>query len=464
MLTPQQIEEARQKYGITPVNQSAAPDYSGGLQAAWAAADAQKKIDNPFPKNPLQRIADGQGKDNIEVSKGALKRGIRDIASVGVQANPILHNIMIKRAPELQAAFDAFDEAITPTNDAQKEGALNTSIAEMAIPTGGAAKAAATVTKSVVKGTAAKVQTANTPKISPSKALGQIAQGKPKHLSSVARTLEAVDTTGVKTYQDLHGRIKDTIPALAKKVDTELLKDPKAYPLDELAAKGTTKGGQEVKTDFISRALTDLSTLYKSIGDDVARTEIDELIEYASKNGLTRKEVNDIARVYGEEFGSKAFSKMGEPLTGTNAQAFETTRTGLKGVARQGLGGDEAKALDSTLSALYDTEKLVQKNVDAVAKLQQRIQERKLVEKAGYYISKYTDILTGGAIRGLVGGILPRGAGYKTMNALDIEEALSKNLAIVNKALKAKTDDELIAILEKGNPTFKASGPKAASQ
>ena len=135
----------------------------------------------------------------------------------------------------------------------------------------------------------------------------------------------------------------------------------------------------------------------------------------------------------------------------------------MKDVARQGLGGEEAKALDATLSAMYDTQLLVQKNVEAVTKLEQRIQERGLVEKAGYYVSKYADILTGGSLRGFVGGILPRGAGYKTMNALDIEQSLRKNLDIVEEALKAQTDEQFLAILRKNNPVFNA-GPKGQSQ
>ena len=145
MLTPQQIEEARQKHGITPVG-GGTPNYGGGLQDAWAAADQQQQLANPFPKNPLQKIADGQGKDNIEVSKGALKQGIKDFASVGMQANPILQPMLLKHAPALKAAFDAFDKAVTPTNNAQKEGALNTSIAEMAIPTAGVRKSKVAVT------------------------------------------------------------------------------------------------------------------------------------------------------------------------------------------------------------------------------------------------------------------------------------------------------------------------------
>jgi len=44
-------------------------------------------------------------------------------------------------------------------------------------------------------------------------------------------------------------------------------------------------------------------------------------------------------------------------------------------------------------------------------------------------------------------GILPRGAGYKTMNALDLEQRLSSNLEIIKRAQGAKTPAEMEKIL-----------------
>lgn len=290
------------------------------------------------------------------------------------------------------------------------------------------------------------------PQNTPEQAIRQIGQGKPDDLKPVQTALETIDTTGVTTFKDLNTRLSDKIPELSRQVDVELDKDKGIYTLKQLEAKATSQGGKVVSTDYVTRALDDLAALYKATGDAVSLRNIQETIARAKKNGLTRKEVNNISRQYGSEFGSKAFSKTGDPLTSTNAQAFENTRSGLKGVARQGLGGPEARALDQKLSALYDTQKLITKNVEAVNKLQQRIQERGLVEKAGYYIAKYADIVTGGSIRGFVGGILPRGAGYKVMNALDIEAALRSNLDIVEAALKTKTDAELLNVLQNATP------------
>ena len=134
-------------------------------------------------------------------------------------------------------------------------------------------------------------------------------------------------------------------------------------------------------------------------------------------------------------------------MTSVNAQMYENIRSGLKDVARQGMGGTEAATLDKTISSLYNTRALISKNVEAVNKLNQRIADRGPLEKIGNALAKYADILSGGSIRGLIGGLLPRGAGYKVLNALDLEERLQRNLQIINNALKSNSDAEIIKLI-----------------
>jgi hypothetical protein len=93
------------------------------------------------------------------------------------------------------------------------------------------------------------------------------------------------------------------------------------------------------------------------------------------------------------------------------------------------------------------------------SKIKQKINERGLFEKIGHTVSKYGDILTGGSVRGLIGGLLPRGAGYKVMNALDIEEVLQRNLKVINEAIKSGSDSKIVDILKGlGKPSPKAKG------
>lgn len=279
-------------------------------------------------------------------------------------------------------------------------------------------------------------------------AVGEVLQGKPDDIAKGIKAFKEIDTTGVKTYAELGEKIDDSIRTLSEKVDIELGKDLTKTPLSELTTSLKTKSGVEVKTNYVDTALKQMKELYEKTGDVKAAADIDELIATATKEGLSKQDINNIARVYNTEFGSKAFSKAtGDPLTSVNAQLYETVRKGLKGKAREGIGGAEAKAADEAISSLYNTKDLVTKNIDAVNKLQQRIAERGLAEKAGYYLTKYADVLTGGTIRGLVGGLLPRGVGYKTLNALDLEERLQKNLEIIKRASEATDEAEITKIL-----------------
>ena len=295
--------------------------------------------------------------------------------------------------------------------------------------------------------TAKIIEKVAAPKPTAIEATGEILQGAVGDIKSGVKALSVLDTTNVKTYGELSKKIVDKISDLSAKVDADLAVDTTKRTLKELTVKATTTSGKVVKYNPVERALTHLKELYTSIGDDLASKNIDELLAVARKDGLTNLEINDIARTYGKEFGSKAFNKMDVPLTSVNAQLYENTRKSLKDLARQGIKGAEAKAADESISSLYRIETLVQKNVKAVNKLQQKIRERGLFEKIGYNVTKYGDVLTGGTLRGIVGGMLPRGVGYKVMNAIDIEKQLQSNLKIIQDAIKSGSDDEIIKIL-----------------
>lgn len=294
------------------------------------------------------------------------------------------------------------------------------------------------------------IKNAVVPDITPERAVGYILQGSPQDKQLGMKALSNVDTSKVKTFKELSDKLIEKQKSLIDVVDNELLKDTKSYLPNELATKFKTKGGVVISKDYVNDSLNNLKEFYSTTGDTVKQVEIDEMLNKYKNSGLTRYEVNNIARTYNSEFGNKAFSpKSGEPLTSVNAQLFENNRKGLKEVARNGIGGKEAKEADDILSATYNTQRLIKNNVNAVNKLQQRIKDRGLLEKAGYYLTKYADILTGGTVRGAVGGLLPRGVGNKVMNALDVEEMLAKNLAIIQKASNSKTDAGVIGAIQK---------------
>ncbi len=273
------------------------------------------------------------------------------------------------------------------------------------------------------------------PKPNPEQALGQVLQGKTKDLPKGKRALEAIDTSDVKTYSDLSKKLNDAIPDYARQVDAELMKDPKIYSFADLATVEKTKGGAAVTSNYVKDSLEHLQELYTKIEDPVRAGNMAELLAKAETQGLTRKEVNDIARIYGSEFGDKAFSRVtGDPLTSVNAQAYENVRTGLKDVARRGLS-DTAKELDSTLSNIYNTRRLIDKNVEAANRLRQKIDERGLGEKIGRGVLTALDVATLGTAKGAVLKLLPRGLGYKVKNFIDPEDSLARNLKTITDEL-----------------------------
>lgn len=463
-------EEFKKRYGTVGLAQAKNPGFVDRVKeniksGVSKIVQGQKQFSNPT-LSPYDKVS------------GALKGGAGLLETVGAPASATLQPVI---KPTLGRAVEYAADKISDSKSVQRfadskwgkileAGTEDVSnIANIAGTVGGsrvvgniyggASKTVSNVNKQIVSDVKTGIQQA--PKMfdqvkkmteatppKPVEAMGQVLQGKTDDIATGFKGLRKLDLKDVKTYGDFSKKIDEGIGSLAKEVDDHLLKDPKSYGLKDLEIKAKTKGGKPVKMDAISRSLEQLEELYTSIGDDVEAGNIRELMNMARTKGLTRKQVNDIAREYGSEFKSKAFSKTGDALTSTNAQKFEMTRKGLKTVARKGLDGTTQK-LDETMSALYRVQKLVKKNEEAVNTLKQKIQERGLLEKAGHHLSKVTDILSGGSLRGIIGGLLPRGAGYKTMNALDLEQVLQRNLDIIEKAVQSGDDATVIKILER---------------
>lgn len=280
------------------------------------------------------------------------------------------------------------------------------------------------------------------------KAAGQILQGETSDIASGIKSFAKLNTSGVKTYSELGKRIVDKITELAKKVDTELLKDTKLRKLSQLATDVPTATGV-VKYNYVRDAIDELKNYYTSIKDIKKLSQIQkyaDALDPINGSGITLKDVNDIARMHGSDLN--AFNASGELASGLTKQAAENTRQGLKETTRQLMPNTVAKNADKLSSTLQNTKKLIDKNIEAVNKLKQRIQDRGILAKVGAAAAKYGDILTGGSVRGFIGGLLPRGAGYKVMNALDLEEALMKNLEILQKAIDSGSEKEIVNILK----------------
>jgi hypothetical protein len=83
---------------------------------------------------------------------------------------------------------------------------------------------------------------------------------------------------------------------------------------------------------------------------------------------------------------------------------------------------------------------MTRKIENTIAKLEQRITRRTLGQKVGGAITDVTDMLTGGLLRGAVNKLLPSNVGNKTMNSLDIQAELRKNLNELERINNIKND------------------------
>lgn len=407
------------------------------LKANGTIDDAQynKLVDN------LEETAKGAlgytGPSFKEVAGDVVKSGASVLGGAELKGATFLSTLA--RTSAVGATYGAGDAMSQDKNlkDAVIQSALSGTIAG-AIPVVG---------KGISKTVSAAIGKNN-----PAEALGEILQGKTKDLKPGQRALSIVDTGAIKTYEDGVKVMNDSISQLSKHVDDELAKDTTVRKLSDLAVRAKTASGKVVRTNYVERALTHLSEAFKAAGDDVQAANFAELLNKAKTNGLTNLEVNQISRIYGSEFGKKAFGKLGEALTSVSAKLYEGTRSGLKDVARSSVSGDVAKKLDGLISDSINTRSLFEKNMEAVNRLEQRVIKRGWGDKLGRALGIAVDTTTGGVVSSFFQRLaIPSNVGNKSLNAIGIEERLVKNLKLLEKASKVNNIGELEKIIRSFN-------------
>ena len=313
-------------------------------------------------------------------------------------------------------------------------------------------KVAAKTTEKIAQKTGAAVEASRAARIETAAqeldaTIGKIVQGKPGDIPKAAQALRQVDTTGVKTYSELGERIDDKVELLSTQLDEFLEAQGGTLTKDKLRTV-TEVGDEVIEQNFVDDAVTQLKELYTGTKDAPSLAKITQLGNKLETEGLTRKELNDLAREYGVEFGSKAFNKIGDPLTSVNAQAFENTRKGIKSAVRNVTEGDAPKLIDSQLSALLRTRPLVSKMEEKVNALYQRVQQRGLLERAARGVADVVNIATFNTVSGFISRLLPSNVGLKVLNSIELEKNLQKNLKKVDDIMKAKDDATVIQGLQ----------------
>jgi hypothetical protein len=94
------------------------------------------------------------------------------------------------------------------------------------------------------------------------------------------------------------------------------------------------------------------------------------------------------------------------------------------------------------MSNLFTLQKNIEKMAEKVQSLSQRVENRNLVEKIARKLADFVDVATFGGPKAFVTRFLiPSNVGQKTLNSLDLERQLSKNLRNLDKALDGSDDD-----------------------
>lgn len=294
---------------------------------------------------------------------------------------------------------------------------------------------------------------------------GKISQGEIKDIPKVKNALSDINLEEVnnapqgKKYQALKNALDTKIKGLAETRGNSLSSDKGVYNLSDLAIKvGDTTH------NYVSDALNQLRTFYSKVNDVSGQSKIDALIKKANDKGLSVKELDDIAVQHGQDLNG--FNANGELASGLSKQAAENTRKGVKSTARQLFGDTAYDAVDSHLSDTIRTRDLINHVSEKVNQLSNKIQQRTWLAKAGYNAGKLIDLATGGFVKGLVNHYIPRGEGLKTLNPLDLDKALGKNLTQLQGLVDAKTQTEFttrLGQIEKENALKPDDIPKGTT-
>jgi hypothetical protein len=286
-------------------------------------------------------------------------------------------------------------------------------------------------------------------KITDTEAVGKILQGKRRDVRAGIDTLQAIDATGIETYKDLSQVLSERIKDLSRTVDERLSKNPTTKTTENLTTN-TKVGNQSVSFNYIEAALDHLHELYQKTVAPGDAARIEQLVKKGNETGFSAKEVNDIAREYNTTFREKAFnSQTGEALTSVNAQAYENVRKGIKNVARDMMPDAGTKEIDKQITDTYNTKRLVDRMNERVNALEQRITKRGLIERIGRGLANIVDIATFGGIKAFTTRLfLQSNVGLKTMNSIDLQNALQKNLKIIQDAM-GQSDTTLVNTIVK---------------
>jgi hypothetical protein len=249
------------------------------------------------------------------------------------------------------------------------------------------------------------------------------------------RVLKEMDIEDIKTNADLANRADEYIQNIVKNLDEVLETDTTRRTLPQLRAKD--------RFNYVDEALNQLEKEYRKTNNVQGIRLSESLRRKALNDGLTVKEINDIARLHGRDLN--AFNLNGELSSGLNKRAAENTRRGLKETVRSNFGNKIAAEADRAISDFSRIKKIAEDRARAVQKFEALRVRPTLLQKAGSLIEQAINIATLGTSRSLLSLAARNAAGGPSkLNVLDLEKKLAKDLKIIQDAVKNGSSDETI--------------------
>lgn len=332
-------------------------------------------------------------------------------------------------AGEAPAAIEKGANVVNAVGEAAKPGiqAVGNDIATgakaVADTAGKVSDAAVTGAKAVRQGIS--------PKLSPEEATGQVIQGQTSDVPAAQRALSNLDTNGVKTYADLQSKLDSQISTLSKAQDALLEGDGRTFKIQQLATK---VGDTGIVHNYVNDALGQLKDYFTKTNDVANLQKINDLIDKTNPTkgqGLTLKEVNDIAKMHGSKLN--AFNANGELASGLSKQAAENTRMGLKNTVRNLLPNNASKTIDAHISDALDTKALIDKQLEKVNSAAQKTPKQGVVPKVVSKIIKGVDFVTGSPLKA-IGREMGTAGNSSAFSPAEIEGNLAKNLKTIKNA------------------------------
>lgn len=265
------------------------------------------------------------------------------------------------------------------------------------------------------------------------KTVAKITQAEPGEIPAAQRGLTGIDPTSVKTFADLSGKLDTNIKQELANVDKNVGAVTEKFTPADIQKEIPVAGGQSpIVSDPVGEGLKQLETFYEKTNDPQNLARIKGLQDTYTNDGLTPKQINDIAREHGSELNG--YNANGELASGLTKQAAENTRAGIKGVVDNLAPDAGRQASDAHISDLIRTKELVDEMDRKAQLLQNRMKEYSPLQKAGRFAGKAVDMFSGGVVKGFLRSILGIGGeNGTTLNALDLQKQLGSNLKLLER-------------------------------